>query len=174
MADRILTCRKCHKQFLAKEEEKGITWVERSRGYNYHKECWDNYTDKTQAHEEEEWLDLIFDLIKRELHQDYDYFKIKAQAEAFVTKGDYSMKGIYYTLYWFFIVNKSEYKKEFGIGIIPHIYERSLLYWQEQEDKKAGIMEEILKIQRIEASKARTIKTMQRKTKQRSAEPVMD
>ena len=175
MAEKILTCRKCHKMFVAKEEEKGITWVERSRGYNYHMSCWNEHLDRDAEHGDADWLDLIFDLISRELHADYDYFKIKAQAENFVNKGGYSMKGVYWTLYWFFIVNKGEYKKEYGIGIMPHVHERACEYWLEQESKKKGILDELLKIQRIEAENGRTIQVNnRRKVKQRSAEPTID
>jgi hypothetical protein len=108
------------------------------------------------------------------LHGTYDYFKIKAQAEGFVNKGGYSMKGIYFTLYWFFIIKKGEYKPEYGIAIVPHIYEESSVYWLEQENKKQGIMAEIEKIKRIEATQQRVIKTPTRKKRKITAEPTLD
>ena len=40
MADKVYTCRKCHKLFTAKEEEREITWHQRAQGYNYHMSCW--------------------------------------------------------------------------------------------------------------------------------------
>ena len=174
MADRILTCRKCHKQFVAKDEEKGITWHERSRGYNYHMECWQEFINKNNDRNDEAWFDLIVDLITRELHEDYDYFKIKAQADGYVSKGGYSMKGIYFTLYWFFLIHKGEYKKEFGIAIVPHVYEQSSAYWLEQENKRSGIMDEIEKIKRIEAAEGRKIQVRKKKKKAPTAEPTFD
>lgn len=175
MADKVYTCRKCHKQFTAKEEEREITWHARSRGYYYHMSCWNEYIQKDNDKNSDEWLDLIFDLITRELHGTYDYFKVKAQAEGFVNKGGFSMKGIYFTLYWFFIVHKGEYKPEYGIAIVPHVYEQSSAYWLEQESKRQGIMAEIEKIKRIEAAEGRTIRANNvRKKKKQSAEPTLD
>lgn len=174
MADKIYTCRKCHQTFIAKEEEKEVTWHQRSKGYNYHMSCWESYLKKDSDKNDDEWLDLIFDLITRELHSSYDFFKIKAQADGFVNKGGMSMKGIYFTLYWFFIVRKGEYKEEYGIAIVPHVYDQSASYWLEQENKRHGLMDEIEKIKRIEAAEGRVIRgTPRRRKRKQSEEPTI-
>lgn len=175
MADKVYTCRKCHAQFVAKEEEREITWHARARGYYYHMDCWKSFTERNNDKNSDEWLDLIFDLITREVHGSYDFFKIKAQAEGFVTKGGMSMKGVYFTLYWFFVVCKREYKEEYGIAIVPHVYEQSAAYWLEQETKRHGIMDEIEKIKKIEAEEGRTIRGgNKRKQRKPTAEPTLD
>ena len=85
--EKLLTCRKCHKVFTAKTEEEGITWYSRSRGYNYHMECWKELTDNSKTKTEDEWIDLIFDLITREIQGNYAFFRIKAQIDGFIKNG---------------------------------------------------------------------------------------
>lgn len=175
MAEKVYTCRACHQPFTGKDEEMGITWYYRSRGYAYHMDCWKKLTSIHNDKNADEWFDLIFDLITRELHEDYDYFKIKTQAQSFISKYNYTMKGIYFTLHWFFLVEKKEYKKEYGIGIIPHIYHKATQYWLEQERKQEGIMAEIEKLKKIEAAEAKVINVKTtREKKKRSAAPVLD
>ena len=172
MSDRIATCRLCHEQFVAREDEKEITWHHRSQGHDYHMSCWKKYTDTTKEKNSEEWLDLIFDLITRELHESYDYFKIKAQAENYI-KGNRSMKGIYFTLYWYFLIKKKPYKQEYGIGIVPFVYDDAVLYWAERKKKENSIMEEIEKLKTIDAMEAKIINVNKSKRKKkRSEEPV--
>ena len=176
MADKVYTCRACHKTFVGKDEELGITWYYRSKGYTYHMDCWKSLTEIHADKTADEWLDLIFDLITRELHGSYDYFKIKAQAQSFVNKHGFTMKGIYFTLHWFFLIDKREYKQEYGIGIVPHIYERATQYWCEQERKQAGIMAEIERLKTLEAAEAKVIavKTTRKKKKLTAAPDIMD
>ena len=85
-----------------------------------------------------------------------------------------SMKGIYFTLYWFFIVHRGEYKEEYVIAIVPHVYDQSAAYWLEQENKRHGIMDEIEKIHRIEAAEGRVIRgTPKRRKRKQSEEPTI-
>lgn len=171
---RILTCRKCHKQFEAKEEDKDIKWIERSKNYYYHIDCWNEFIDIYRDKNSAEWLDLIYDLFSRELHEEYDYFKIQAQAKKFVENNVATMKGIYYSLYWFYVIKKNKYSKDYGIGIIPYIYNDSTKYWIEQEEKRNGIMQEILRIEQIEkSSNKQKVKIKNKKTQTITKEPII-
>jgi hypothetical protein len=84
------------------------------------------------------------------------------------------MKGIYFTAYWYFVLEKKDYKPEYGLGIIPYVYDQSVNYWSERQRKEAGIMEEILKIKKIEAGEGRDIRSRNRKVKHKvTAEPTL-
>ena len=161
---KIVTCRKCHQPITIVEEERGVTWHQRSHGWYYHLSCWNDFIDMTQNKNSAEWNDLIFDLIARELKSEYNYFQVNTQLNKFMESG-LTAKGIYYTAYWYFIVKKKPYKPEYGLGIIPHVYNESTEYWVEQENKREGIMDEIARLQRIEAEAGRKVaaKTSQKK-----------
>lgn len=171
MAIRMGTCRKCHGKIELNEELRGVTWIERSRNFFYHKKCWEEFTDKDRIKSEDEWKDLLFDLITRELGSSYQYHMINAQLKKLKEAGR-TMKGVYFCAYWYFVVKKREYKPEFGIGIIDHIYEEATEYWVAAEKKKSGILAEIEKIQAIEASHGRTIKVRRDRRKQTFTEPI--
>lgn len=167
----VYTCRKCHKSFEAKPEEKDITWCCRSRNFYYHKECWEEYIKRTKEKNSEEWFDLIFDLITRELGKDYNFFLIKKQAEKFINNG-YTMKGIYFSLYWYHIIQQKEYQSHFGIGIVPHIYEEATTYWCEQMKRTQNVLEEIERIKTQEAAEGITVSKRKSRRAKRSEEPI--
>jgi hypothetical protein len=49
-------------------------------------------------------------------------------------------KGIYFTLRYFYEIEKGDASKcENGIGIVPHIYERGTCYWGERNNRDKGI-----------------------------------
>jgi hypothetical protein len=49
-------------------------------------------------------------------------------------------KGIYFTLRYFYEIEKGDVSKsENGIGIVPHIYERGTCYWGERNQRDKGI-----------------------------------
>lgn len=147
VATKIYTCRFCKQPIIAEEDEEGKTWITRSKNYYYHIDCWEKYiNDRQSERRDEDWFDLVVDLITRELKKEYEYFKIKAQFDKFI-KEKMTGKGIYYTFYYIFLVLKKEYKEEFGIGLIPFMYDQSIKYWAEEEKKKKGIMDQIRKIQ---------------------------
>lgn len=154
--EKTYLCRVCGKRFVAKEEEREITWHERSKGYYYHMTCWNEYIKQDFAVNNKDYKDLVFYLINNELHQEYNYYQISTQFDKMIKDGK-TGKGIYFTCYWYFIVCKKEYKPEFGIGIIPYVYDQSVEYWTEQESRKRGIMNEIAKLAAIEKGAGRTI-----------------
>lgn len=165
-------CRICKQEIDTKVAEEGKDWLMRSKGWYYHTSCWEKYTNKQELKTSEEWFDLIFDIIVRDLHSSYEYFKIKAQCDKMVAQGK-TMKGIYFTTYWYFVLEKKEYKPEFGLGIIPYVYDQSTMYWAEREKKEKGILNEILKIKSIEAGEGRAVKARKTPRRKVTAEPVI-
>ena len=155
------TCRKCGKIIDAIPEQYGLTWIMRSKNYYYHTECYKNFIDKTVEKTEPEWFDLIFSIFVKDLHVSYNFFQIKAQAEKMVKEG-YTMKGIYYTLYWHYVINKNPYDPKYGIGIVPCIYKNSIIYWTEEKRKQDDILEQI---QKQEEAKIIYVKPKKRKKK---------
>lgn len=158
MGEKIYTCRYCGKKFVAKDEEREITWHQRAKSYNYHMDCWKKHIKANIGEErsDDEYLDLIFEVITNDLHSTYNYFLICKQFEKML-KDNKTAKGIYFTCYWYFVIKNKEYKPEYGIGIIPYIYDDSVIFWQNEERKQKGIMEEILKIQEIEKAEGRRV-----------------
>ena len=65
-------------------------------------------------------------------------------------------KGIYFTLRYFYEIEKGDKtKSENGIGIVPHVYERGTCYWGERNLRDKGICARIEAqiLQRIEKEK---------------------
>lgn len=67
-------CRIC-KQEIDKELD---DWVMPSRNWYYHKICYENFKKEKEVKSDEDYIDLIFDYIARDLKVSYDYHKIKA------------------------------------------------------------------------------------------------
>lgn len=163
-------CRICKQEL---EGELGVDYIMRSKGWYYHKSCWEQYTNQDVPKTDEEWFDLLFEIITKDCHSDYNYYQIKNQCAKMVADGK-TMKGIYFTAYWYFVLEKKDYKPEYGLGIIPYVYDQSVNYWSERQQKEAGIMEEILKIKKIEAGEGRDIRSRNRKVKHKvTAEPTL-
>lgn len=160
---RILTCRRCGKTFSASQEEENITWKMRSKNYYYHMSCWEDFLNERKEKNDEEWKDLSYYIITHLLKESYNYHQIAAQFKKFQGEGMTS-KGIYYALYWHFVVKESPWKSQFGIGLIPYIYEESKAYWYDQEEKRQGIMQQIERNTREQNEEARIIKQRPRRT----------
>lgn len=171
--DKVFTCRFCKKPFIAKEEDMGNTWFLRSQGYAYHIDCWNKLRNIHMEKNSDEWFDLIFDLIVRDLHSTYNFFLIKRQCEKMLESGK-TMKGIYFTCYWYFVVQGKEYQPKFGIGIIPYVYDQSIQYWSIQQEKEKDLLVEIENLKRIEAGKGTHIAANRKRKKRKAAsEPVL-
>ena len=139
-----VTCRICKQAFNADSERENDFWIMPSRNFYYHKECYENWKI-SKNHTDGEWFGLIFDLIARDLKGKYNYAMITAQLKKQVNQR-MTPKGIYFTLYWHFIIKKQEWKPEYGIGIVPHIYKEATSYWIEKESKTSGICEQLKSI----------------------------
>ncbi len=163
-------CRLCKQELTGQE---GIDYIMRSKGYYYHKTCWEKYNNMDVPKTDDEWFDLIFEIITKDCHSTYNFFQIKSQCAKMIAEGK-TMKGIYFTAYWYFVLQKKEYKPEYGLGIIPYVYDQSTNYWLERQRKETGILEEISKIKKIEAGIGRSIGSHNKRSKHKiTAEPVL-
>lgn len=167
MAKHIVTCRICKEKFDAQDEEKGISWVMPSKNFYYHKGCYDNWkaqSDVNVKRSDEAYIEYIYDYLARDLKVEYDYYMCEAQRKNYVEKKNYTNKGIFFTLKYFYEIKKGEWEKSHGgLGIIPYVYQESLQYWATMTKKQANIMEEIeaqmAKMTEVVATKKRVRKT---------------
>lgn len=167
--NKLYTCRYCNKQFNADPEKKNQEWVARSQNYYYHKKCWEEFINNTKDKNSEQWQDLTYYIITHLLKSSYNFHQIERQFKNFQHEG-MTAKGIYFAVYWYFVIKQNPWTSKYGIGIVPHIYEDSKNYWYEQEDKKQGIMQQI-EYNTLEAqAEGRKIKKQKSKRKQKKIE----
>ena len=161
---RELRCRKCGRKFIARPEEEGKVWVQRAVNYFYHTSCWEDFLNVRKDKNDEEWKDLSYYLITHLIKGSYNYHQIEAQFNKFQQEG-MTAKGIYYSLYWHFVIKDMPWKAQYGIGLVPHIYKESTEYWYDQEEKRQGIMQQIERNTREQNEEARIIKKRPRRGK---------
>ena len=166
MAAHFVHCRTCKLKFDAKVEEENIEWVRPSKNFYYHKKCYEEWKASDNK-SDDDWVLMIYDFIARDLKGAYNWQMIEAQRTKFVAQR-MTNKGIYYSLYWYFITKNSKWREEYGIGIVPSIYKEATSYWTDRESKKAGIVEQIEKLARekMEADPIKIAPTTSRKKKQ--------
>ena len=131
-------CRVCKRQINKKEDD----WIMPSKNYYYHKKCYENWK-KAEPASDEEYKDLIYDFIKRDLKKDYDYWICETQREKFL-KQKMTNKGILFALKYFYEVKHGDWEKGHGgIGIVPFIYNDACAYWAARERQAEGTIAEI-------------------------------
>ena len=148
MADRaiekphLVQCRICHYPIDINKEKENIDWIQPSKGWYYHKECYETW--KAAPATDEEWVLMIFDFLARDLKVNYNYFLCKQQIENFWKKQKINPKGIYFSLKYFYEVKKNPWEKGHGgIGIVPYVFDDAKAYWIQQEQKKRGFMKQM-------------------------------
>ena len=88
---------------------------------------------------DELWFEALWEFLTKDLKGDFNFKKVKSQWKNFVGK-KMTAKGIFFSAKYFYEIKKGDISKsENGIGIIPHIYEDSCIYWQERESRDSGI-----------------------------------
>ena len=154
-------CRICHYPIDNKPETEGVDWIQPSRGWYFHKTCYDTW--KAAPATDEEWVSMIFDFLARDMKVNYNYHLCKAQIEKFWKDNKINPKGIYFTLKYFYEVKHNSWEKGHGgLGIVPWVFDDAKQYWIEQERKKRGFLKE------LEAqSKERSVIKITRKEKTR-------
>lgn len=131
-------CRIC-KQLIDKEKD---DWVMPSRNYYFHRKCYEDWK-KSEPLVDDQWRPFIYDFISRDLKVSYNYHMCEAQINKFL-KEKMTMKGIYFTLKYFYEVKHNDWEKGHGgLGIVPYVYNEACAYWVEQERKTKGIVAEI-------------------------------
>ena len=153
----IVKCRICKQAFDTELLDKDL-WTMPSKGWYYHKECYTNWK-VSSTHDDEEWKLLIYDFLARDLKVSYNYHMCEAQRKKFISQNKYTNKGIYFTLKYFYELQKGEWDKgKGGIGIIPFVYKEATEYWTKLEIAKRGTMAMIE--EQIKAKLDRPVRTL--------------
>lgn len=156
-------CRVCD---LPIDKEKD-DWIMPTKNYYYHKKCYDNWK-KAQFTSDEEYVEMIYDFIARDLKVSYDWWVCEAQRKKFIKENKMTNKGILFALKYFYEVKHGNWEKGHGgIGIIPFIYNDSCAYWAARERQSSGIIAEIERQMREATNrpKVRVKKTETKKNK---------
>lgn len=145
----IFKCRWCGEEFNISQMQ-DQEWIMPFKGHYYHTNCWlEKETPgsvrpmKPERTESDRWTDAIMDLFYRDMKVECNFSLIHRQIKGLVKKG-YTIKGIYYTLNWFYLIKRGDWEKSNGgIGIVPYVYEEASQYWCAQEEKQKGIITQI-------------------------------
>jgi len=177
----IVKCRWCG-DFFDTDKILEDEWIMPTKGQYYHHDCWLEKqtpgvirpTPKESNDDKEYWRQCIFDLIRRDLKGECNYSRISLQMGQYKQKyKDWTYKGMFYALKWFYDIEHNDWKKANGaIGILPYIYYRGTEYWRQRERQESGIVAQIEKqiLKRIEIEQNQTeFKYVQRERKKAAA-----
>ena len=123
-------------------------WIMPKDKWYYHTACHDDFAKKKGAIKEGDlgieadddlWKSAVYDYLKKDIKISLNFIKFQSQWDNFLKKG-MTAKGIYFTLRYFYEIEKGDAtKSENGIGIVPHVYERGTCYWGERNQRDKGI-----------------------------------
>jgi hypothetical protein len=117
-------CRLCNIEIDKEKDD----WVMPSKNYYYHRQCYKNWK-KAELKDDEDYVDLIYDFIARDLKVTYDWWVCEAQRKKFI-KEKMTNKGILFAVKYFYEVKHGDWEKGHGgIGIVPFIYGDACEYW---------------------------------------------
>ncbi len=138
-------------------------WIMPSQNWYYHKERYETW--RAAPATDEEWVEMIFDFLARDMKVSYNYYLCKQQIENYWKKEKINPKGIYFSLKYFYEIKKHPWEKGHGgIGIVPYVFDEAKAYWIEQERKKRGFMKE-MESQAKERTVVKISRTNKRKEK---------
>lgn len=153
-------CRIC-KQKIHKDKD---DWIMPSKNWYYHKKCYEEWK-KAQFQKDEEYIDMIYDFIARDLKVSYNWHACEAQRKRFIRENKMTNKGILFALKYFYEIKHGDWEKGHGgIGIVPFIYNDSCAYWAARERRSEGVIAEIERQMR-EATERRKIHVKRKETK---------
>lgn len=178
MAKRPLVhCRICKGEI---DRDNQRDWMMPQERFYYHIACYEDFAKKKGAIKENDltveadddlWKSAVYDYLKRDVKISLNFKKFQSQWTNFLKKG-MTAKGIYFTLRYFYEIEKGDKSKsENGIGIVPHIYERGTCYWGERNQRDKGICARI-EAQILKAASA-NVKVI-RQPKKTNKAPVVD
>lgn len=166
MGKHIVHCRVCKEEIDINHE---TNWIQPSKRWYYHKECYHNWKNSNPS-TDEEWVALIYDYLARDLKVKYDYFLCEAQRKKFIKNHNCTSKGIFFALKYFYEVKGNSWDKGHGgIGIVPYVYRDSCLYWSNQERRSRGACDRIVQQTRQNIEKEKRTVKKQRKRKNNKA-----
>lgn len=128
----------------------GIDWISPVNRKYYHKKCYDDFAKKKGLIGEEGlemeaeasvWRSAVEDFLQRDLKISINWPKFNQQWKKLVEKDGRTPKGIYFTLKYFYEVERnSTQKSEGGIGIVSWVYEEATEYWGKRNQIDKGIV----------------------------------
>ena len=146
-------CRVCKEKIDKTKDD----WIMPSKNYYYHKSCYKSWK-KAEFSNDEDYIDLIYDFISRDLKVTYDYHMCEAQRKKFIKDNNMTNKGILFALKYFYEVKHGDWSKGHGgIGILPFIYGDSCAYWAALERKTKGIVADIERQMREAAERRKAV-----------------
>lgn len=143
------TCRICKRLIYIDKE---VGWCQPMSGWYYHETCYEDFAKKKKALkdsiasnevQDDLYFEGTYDYLQKELKIGLNFVKFHNQWENFLKKG-FTAKGIYFTLRYFYDIQKGDKEKsEGGIGIVPYIYTEATQYWGERNQREKGICNKI-------------------------------
>lgn len=160
MQPHMVICRVCKERFDINDLVEGEDYIQPVKRFYYHKKCYEDWKNSNPL-VDEEWVDLIYDYISRDLKVKYNYYMCESQRKNFIEKNSYTNKGIFFTLKYFYGVKHNDWSKgNGGIGIVPYVYNEACGYWVDQERKNSGVCAQIE--QQMQAARERSIKKIKK------------
>lgn len=158
-------CRVCKEEIDKSKDD----WIMPTRNQYYHRQCYNNWK-KAEFVDDEDYIELIYDYIARDLKVSYDWWVCETQRKRFIRDNKVTNKGILFALKYFYEVKHGDWEKGHGgIGIIPYIYNDSCAYWAARERASQGTVAEIERQMREASMRAKKIVT-KKETKPRQFE----
>ena len=157
---------------ILKENE---DYIKRGNFY-YHKSCYDlreyrkkHPSVKIEANDDF-WKDAAYDYLRFVVKVEVSTLFFKQWHDYLNKNKDYSAKGLYFALLYFYDIKKGDKdKSNGGIGIIPYVYDESKRYWYERESRQSDIVAQIEQQVR-EAAERKTIVLTKKEVKPRKFE----
>lgn len=122
----IVKCSICGKSFDRDKEP----FVKTSGRRYAHASCVEELSEEEKKRREDEAI--FWDYIKKIYGSNYNYMLIKKQVENYQKEYNYTISGMYKTLYWFYVINGGNVNNSNGIGIIPYVYDKAENYFRQQ------------------------------------------
>lgn len=150
------TCPVCKEKFKAKETPY-VKGPEKACRY-YHVDCYKEKFPNTEfeiiypEEKKEKEADNMFQYLKKQKIK-YNYFLCMKQRKNYIENFGYTDEGILTALKYFFEVKNGEAKSEYGIGIVPYVYEEAQAYYKELNKAKKRIAESLKKQDQIKLEK---------------------
>lgn len=129
-------CRRCGKLIAE------IDLYRQSTNYFYHEKCWKEIQSSTLEPNDVAWKVRMYELITKELHKKYNFYQIEKQCDKMVQEGK-TLKGIYYTFFYTFILKGVEFDPKYGVGLLPFKYEEAIPYWISRFKQEKDIQQQV-------------------------------
>ena len=124
----MATSKKVKCKYCGQEFNRDITEFVKVATRYAHKTCYE------KAQHEAAELNKLTDLVKSLYYpQEPDWKIIGSQIQRYKDAGKTYM-GMYYTLTYFFVVQKNDIHKSKGIGIIPYVYDKAKAYYKNMDN----------------------------------------